>query len=501
MIRRSPTDAGAPHEFWHPGELVPLTYPKVFLKRAPRNFVETLFPCPEEVQDDDEHWNEHLDKFAIPFAYLSADGNLGYNSRWICEYRRKIMAAFLEDDTKYMTSHIQVFHGRGYKPLAEGKNAKNSYLVQMMYHAFHNRNKNKVYRLHDGQKIQMKPRALAAFVLLISDFVFSKVTMKTMDQLLMRHFSRHPLLEQKFDPEAETTLPADFDMTYTPLHEYPNVGWMNKDQAFIESAFLWPQNILVEAFLPLLAMGAGKSTYRESMYLDRVSFMVSAQWLNIVNIVGYRVTPTPYLRRCFPGLQKELLSDGNLSNLPAFARALSEFLFGTHSVFTLADHDAAIWPPYCKLLAPQTDTTDDSERHNLVDVRDNWVQHSWIHMKLKKQDVPESHPFYRVRNEQEFTITNIVEFLFFGKMWQADGTGPVAYEKEPFYEDVDENWGKDDFKFGDYIFKKFDETELESPETPKKKDNDKEYDPKGGPSAEGTPILSASGCVRCYLIC
>ena len=485
MLVQYPTDQGAPHEFWHPGELVPLSYPNVHLEKSPRGSVEAMFPMPsQEVLPDGEAWTDHLSKIDKHVSYLVAEGSAGYNARWIAQYRKKILATFLDDETKYMNSLLQVFYQKFEKDkLASvaGKKSKKAGLIEIMWVAFHTRSKNKVYHLADRKQIEMQPKTLTAFILLISDFVFSKGTMKTMDLLLARHFSGHPLLQRYWDVKDNADTLPGLNVDYTPLHDYPNTGWLNNDRLFIEQAFLHPQTILVDDFMILLGRGPGKSTYAKKMYLDRVTFMVSAQWLNIVNILGYRAIATPYLRKCFPFLNNQLTSykltegDGSLSNLASFARALSQFLFGENSLFKLDDEDAKIWPRYCMLHF-----TKDLE-NNQFPVAQNWVKDPWMHVTLKDQKIPESHPLYEVRTNM-FTMTNIVELLFFGKMWKDDGTSPVDYDQKPFYDDAEEKWADPFFSPLAYHFQPFTMAELGaelgSPETPDESVTDKEYLPE-----------------------
>jgi hypothetical protein len=324
-------------------------------------------------------------------------------------------------------------------------------IYDIMMNAFFTRSKTRVYHLASGQNLEVQPKTLTAFILLISDFVFSIGTMKTMDLLLTRFFSRHPLHLEVFDPDDNEALPG-LDITYTPLHDHPNPSWLDNDRAFIQQAFLYPQFTLVEALMDLLERGLSKYFYTKKLYQDRLAFfMVSAQWLNIVNILGHRALPTPYLRRCFPNflgcLTSYDLNEGRLSNLPSIASALSEFLFGKNSLFKLAAEDAAKWPVHCRRTSSEV----------LVD--QNWVMDSWIHLRLRNPDVSESHPLYSVASRR-FTITNFVELLFFGKMWDV-GTSPVDYGETPFYVDTEEKWAHPDFTVPKYQFVPFSVDELD----------------------------------------
>jgi hypothetical protein len=473
MLQEKPTDEGAPVEYWHPGELVPDRYPIEGLEGLSRPIIEARFPLSHKDDlNDDASWKDHVHQLEEKhLGFLSERYNPGYNARWICEYRKKILAAFLEEDTKYM---LEILH-----PLATNMHKKPG-INDIMMGAFHTRSKNRVYHLKEGIDIEMQPKTLTAFILLISDFVFSKGTMITMDCLLSRYFKPHPALQDYFmTSRPKKTLPG-LNMDYKPLHDHPNAGWMENDRLFIEQAFLHPQSILVDGFIELLSNTKGNSTYVQKFYRDRLSFMVSAQWLNIVNLVGYQVQPTHYMEECFPGMVKQLTSYDQekvtVSNLSALARGLSRFLFGKDSIFKLEESEDRLMHKYC--LKANKD----------LHVNGNWVKDPWIYMELKDTDVSDSHPLYSVAN-QRFTLANIVELLFFGKMWDVDaGKNPVdAYKKKPFYHDEGDTWAPD-FILPEDHFMAFDEEESEEPADAVltdvvptvgggKKDHDEDYTP------------------------
>jgi hypothetical protein len=465
MIAADPKDVGAPSEFWHPGELCPALYPNMDKARFyPLETLTGMFP----VEYIDKYWEENpLDGLwklgdgkdsKTLFGWLFKPQPGGYNARWLWQYRKKILEAFLGDDTQYLDLLLE--YGKTKFTNTQKRNA-----LEIIMHAFTKRSHNGVYAPKDGNPIVEQPRTLISFVLLVSDFVFSLGTMKTLHLLLSRDFSPHTTLGCKFDSNlaSEDQLSPD----YRPLHDYPKPGYLINDARFILEAFLHPQSILGKGLTDLiLGVGNGRHRYKNHMYRDKANLMISAQWLNIVNLLGYIARPTDYMKKCFPTVVEGLTNfrkDTQISNLREFATMLNELLFGENSLFKINPDDFSFWESHCT----------PNKNEPFMGDKENWVKQPWVHFSLRKEDIQnQNHPFYLIR-ERKLTMTNIVEWLFLGKMWQTDES-PANYSKSnpPFYHDDTFNWGEEPYCPLRYTFCPFNESELDAD---KKDDDDDDF--------------------------
>jgi hypothetical protein len=192
--------------------------------------------------------------------------------------------------------------------------------------------------------------------------------------------------------------------------------------------------------------GKRNSKYKKHMYHDKAYLMISAQWLNIVNLIGYKPRTTTYMKKCFPTLLFILIQfrqETQISNLREFAIMLNEFLFGENRLFEIDKDDLKVWSNYC---IPNLE--DDFICNN-----ENWVKEPWVHFSFK-EDIAQNktHPFYPIR-ERKLTMTNIVEWLFLEKAFC-----PQPYTFSPFNEheldedkktNVDESFDESDDKSDD----------------------------------------------------
>jgi hypothetical protein len=403
MIAADPKDVGAPSEFWHPGELCPSLYPEMDKKRSyTYKTLTDMFP----VESIDKYWvpdgeeegfwmlGDNQDSRSH-FGWLFKAQPAGFNARWIWQYRKKILDAFLGDDTQYMD--LLLDYGKTQFTKAQKRD-----VLEIIMHAFTKRHHNGIYGLQDRKRIVEQPRTLISYVLLVSDFVFSLGTMKTLHLLLGRDFSPHPTIGGKFlnhPPSWSENLSPE----YTPLHDYPKTGYLRNDAHFISEAFLHPLYILRVGLTGLIQKkGQGNARYKHHMFHDKAYLMISAQWLNIVNLLGYQANPTQYLKKCFPTLLEDFTKtrkDTRISNLREFAIALNELLFGENSLFKIDPGDFSAWELHCT----------PNKKAKFMGDKENWVKHPWVHFRFK-EDIQndEKHPFYPIRDRM-LTMTNIVE--------------------------------------------------------------------------------------------
>jgi hypothetical protein len=476
MKTQMPQDIGAPYEYWFPGELSN-SYRPFVENLSPKSYFEAMFPerlfsVPQKSRDalnaiderkygnlvgglDENLWRRELfEKQRTLVGYLFKEDNAGYNSRGICTYRRSLLEAFLEEDSKIMDALLFAF----------SKQQKKTYQVDkisardIMWSAFHKRSKNKHFLLGEEATIGHQPATLIAYILLVSDFVFSSGTMNTLYDILVRNCLPHRSFAEQFKSEGTDVLEG-LSKDYTPLADYPNPDWLNQDRIFIQEVFLKPQSVLTRKLVGLITHR--NSLFKPYMYQDRATSMISAEWLNIVNILGYTAQSTTYLRKCFPGLLKALSNyptnksktpkvaknascELRYSNLVPFAHALGEFVFGDNSFFVLKDDDLKLWDKYG--FPPSQKNSTENLR-----VQENWVANPWLHFRLRSKP-SEDHPFYDFFHSfmpRVVTITNIVEWLFFGKMWDK----PSNYGKDAMYDDEKEKlWEKTDYRLDDDLF-------------------------------------------------
>jgi hypothetical protein len=460
MIAADPKDVGAPSEFWHPGELCPALYPQMDKKRYyadetltgmfPKEYIEKYWKVDPQKVDPPNSWmlGDHRDSKSL-FGWLFKAQPAGFNARWMWPYRKKILEAFLGDDTQYVD--LLLYYGKTRFTPRQKRDVR-----EIMMHVFTKRHRNAIYGLQESSYITEQPRTLISYVLLVSDFVFSLGTMKTLHLLLGRDFATHPSFRYTFlCPNPLEKLSPD----YTPLHDYPKTDYLYNDARFILEAFLRPQSILGKGLMKLIAKeGMGNARYKNHMYHEKAYLMISAQWLNIVNLLGYQAKPTEYLKKCFPtlvALLTEIGEDTRISNLRELATMLNEFLFGDNSLFKIDPDDLSAWENHC--IPNKTE---------FIGEKENWVKQPWVHFRLKKEDIQdENHPFYSIRL-RNLTVTNIVEWLFLGKMWQTDES-PANYTKSnpPFYDDDDTcKWAEEAYCPKPYTFRPFDVGELDADE-------------------------------------
>jgi hypothetical protein len=459
MIAADPKDVGAHGEFWFPGELSTALYPEMHIEEHHREETLTSMFTKSDIETywqedpaEDGLWKlgDHKDSKSL-FGWLFKQTPSGFNSRWIFRYRKKIVEAFLQDDTIYVEHLLYLGKGRG---LASDDPQKRDARKIMMV-AFTKRHRNGVYGVQDGEPIVVQPRTLIAYVLLVSDFVFSLGTMKILYNLLGRDFSPHPMLGRMYITH-EDRISKRLSPDYTPLHDYPKPGHFTRDAQFIMEAFLHPQSILQKGLTKQIEkQGKRNSKYKKHMYHDKAYLMISAQWLNIVNLIGYKPRTTTYMKKCFPTLLFILIQfrqETQISNLREFAIMLNEFLFGENRLFEIDKDDLKVWSNYC---IPNLE--DDFICNN-----ENWVKEPWVHFSFK-EDIAQNktHPFYPIR-ERKLTMTNIVEWLFLGKMWQTDHS-PANYTNAnaPFYDDATFQWAEKAFCPQPYTFRPFNERELD----------------------------------------
>jgi hypothetical protein len=350
--------------------------------------------------------------FRTQMGFLNSEGLPSCNMRWLSNYRRKIVETFFADSTTYLDELLMMNNRQ-----SAAKDTR-----RFMWNSFHKRNKNRVYNLKLGSQIKAAAKTLTAYVLLISDFVFSKETMNTMSSLLGRHFSCHPLFSDKFlktNLEFDKALLPKLKSPYIPLHDHPHPSWRDNDLDFITETFLIPKSILAERLMDSI-LKKGNTSFKANMFHDRAHYMIAAQWLNIVNLLGYKAYPTAYLRKCFPKLEAKLMdtpAGTKYSNMVMLAQALAEFVFGPESIFEISEEDMASWKKYA---VPRPNGTP------VKGVVENWVSKPWLNLSFKDHGshIDEEHPFYELKEFKYFTITNIVEWLFFGKMWNRPNYAP-----------------------------------------------------------------------------
>jgi hypothetical protein len=453
MIPYKLGDLGGPNQFWHPGELNDWNYHAINPIKVKKEIITAILPesllefsnesieeLPIAVRSKYEAlrgglaaniWRYGLFEagkdeggFMTYLGFLKTEGLSSVNMRWISNYRRKIVETFFADNTTYLDELLMINRRK-----AAPKDTR-----VFMWNAFHTRNKNRAYSLKLGSHIKSSSPTLTAYVLLISDFVFSKETMKTMSVLLGRHFSCHPLFSDKFlktNLETKALLPK-LKSPYIPLHDHPRPNWRENDMAFITETFLYPKSILAERLIDYILSGEGNSSFKSYMFHDRAHYMIAAQWLNILNLLGYKAYPTAYLRKCFPKLEAKLIdtpAGTKHSNMAMLAEALAEFVFGPESIFEISKDDRAKWKKYAVPLPKDTP---------VKGVLENWVFSPWLNLSFKDHGshIDEEHPFYQLRKRDHFTITNIVEWLFFGKMWWHPiyGEATVIYNDSSNYQ-------------------------------------------------------------------
>ena len=261
--------AGGGNTLFRPGELFAWEYPKIFEEAIedeakywiPRQFWMVRHEFDENEVIKSKHCLEIINSKELESArywLLFKDDLSGRNYRWQYLYRRHFMEKLLLEDTKFSRELLKVANSVKkrapqnikmyslYLEFDEAGNVDVRSFVDYILHALAMRSTHTMM-LSTGGLSKIAAKQVAAYVLLFTNFVFSKSTIIWMKNILKTFGNQNSNWSHQFQTmwEGESEEEMINIQPYRPFIE-ESTEWLEKDLSIVENAFLKPQSILFD---------------------------------------------------------------------------------------------------------------------------------------------------------------------------------------------------------------------------------------------------------------
>ena len=261
------------------------------------------------------------------YKSLFERSELGVNFCWQQHYRKQSSSQLV---SKGRFADNLKANMRSSKPEVETTEQLEGYIL----HGLNVRSHHTMYLFNDVSK--QTGSTFCAYLLLITNLVHDEETIQTMKDILKSNGACNTAISHEF--------PKEWSMVGVKCEEYtPFVGmgqtWAKSDRHLIDVAFLRPQNTIHKMLVAYLRSGKN-SKFPIALMRTRATCMIAKDWLHIVNLLGYLVQPTTYMKTTFPIIAERLqkLTEKSktpiMSNLDAVSELLGELAFKS-GMFTL----------------------------------------------------------------------------------------------------------------------------------------------------------------------